>query len=274
MMVSMAQANIPVGLVGLDEQPWQYTLSLMSAMSGRSRDWIEQRWDEPDGQAVRDEWKGLARGRVHLFSGRKPGIEDMQSQLDMADMGDSRAPSVLFIDYLNKLTRAKEYGWQENTRIPRLVEHLAEWSTDTGLIVVALHQLSRNDEFGGANARNAGHLPVTLAQLKFGGEEDADIVFGTYRPANDPLGNMSIDVAKLVLGDRFDEEDYFRATNRVKKYQESTFLQLLKNRPGTHREERGIELKSSLGDSIYMEEAEAEEPHYDREEADDPAHRG
>ncbi len=29
MVVSMAQANIPVGPVGLDEQPWQYVVKLM-----------------------------------------------------------------------------------------------------------------------------------------------------------------------------------------------------------------------------------------------------
>lgn len=270
MMVSMAEANIPVGLVGLDEQPWQYVVSLMSVVTGRSRDWVEQVWDEPEGRELKRDWRRY-RGRLHLFTPRKPDIEQLKAAVEMTAVGESEAPAVLFIDYLNKLSRDKRYGYQEVNRIPRLVEELAEWSTDSGVAVVVLHQLGRNDEFGGTNNRNAGHLPVTLAQLKYGGEEDADLVFGTYRPAMDPVGNMPMDVAKMSLGDRFDEDEYWEARSRVKKYAKSTFLQLLKNRPGTHREERGIELLSPLDDSLRMVEREAEEPAHDEEEADDEA---
>jgi RecA/RadA recombinase len=258
MMVSMAQANVPVGLVGLDEQPWQYVVSLMSAMYGRSRDWVEQHWDDNEGMSFRRAWKEH-KSLVTFYHGRKPTVDQIAMQMDMAASGNTQRPAVVFIDYLNKLTRDKDYGYQETTRIPRLVEDLVEWAHTSGTTVVCLHQLSRNDEFGGANARNAGHLPVTLAQLKYGGEEDSDIALGTYRPAMDPLGNMAMDVAKMVLGDRFDDQDYWAAVNRVKKYQDSTFLQLLKNRPGTHREERGVELMSSWGDSLKMAEKEGHE---------------
>lgn len=253
MMVSMLDGGAAVGLLGLDEQPWQYVVSLMSVVSGRSRDWVENVWDEPEGLELRRDWRRY-RGKLHLFKGRKPGIDNITAQMEMAALGDSTPPEVIFIDYLNKLTRAKEYGYQETNRIPRLVEHLAEWSTDTGVSVVALHQLGRVDEFGNTNNRNNGHLPVTLAQLKYGGEEDADIVFGTYRPAMDPLGNMPMDVAQLVLGDKFDDQEYWEARARVRKYRDSTFLQLLKNRPGTHREEKGIELLSPHPDALTMRE--------------------
>jgi hypothetical protein len=258
MMVRMAQANIPVGLVGLDEQPWQYVVSLMSVMSGKSRDWVEQVWDEPEGKALQREYREKYRGVLHLFTGSKPNVVMLSSLAKSAELGDHKAPAVLFIDYLNKLSRDGVYGYGENSRIPRLVEDLKAWAAESGIIVVALHQLSRNDEFGSTNSRNAGHLPVTLAQLKYGGEEDSDIVFGTYRPAMDPIGTMSMEMAKLTLGDRFDEEDYWQASSRVKKHQESTFLQLLKNRPGTHREERGVELLSPYADSLRMEEREAD----------------
>lgn len=253
MMLSMVTAGHPVGLLGLDEQPWQYVVSLMSVLSGRSRDWVEEVWDEPDGKALRRDWKQY-NGKLHVFKGRKPGIDNIQAQMEMTAMGTSEAPAVIFIDYLNKLTRDRPFSFGENSRIPLLVEALAEWSTDTGVAVVALHQLSRNDEFGQTNNRNNGHLPVTLGQLKYGGEDDADIAISTYRPAMDPLGNMAKDVAQLVLGDKFDEQEFFEARSRVRKYKDSTFLQLLKNRPGTHREEKGIELLSPYPDSLRMEE--------------------
>lgn len=268
MMVSMAQAGISVGLVGLDEQGWQYATNLMSVLSGRSRDWVEERWDTAEGKALRSEYRDLARGRIHLYTGRRPDIQRIAQQVEMSGMGTSESPKVVFIDYLKLLTRDKSYGYKDNERIPRLVEDLEIWTTETGTSVVALHQLSRNDEFGGANNRNAGHLPVTLAQLMYGGEDSADMVMGTYRPSMDPVGNLTMDSAKQVLGDRFDEEDYWAAVNRVKKYAESTFLQLLKNRPGTHREEKGIELLSPFGDSLRMEEKDGHEP--DGERAEQP----
>lgn len=267
-MVSMASAGRPVGLVGLDEQPWQYVVSLMSVLSGRSRDWVEETWHTPEGGDLKARWWELKR-KLHLFVGRKPGIDELNALVDLAD----EPPSVLFVDYLNKLTRDREYGWDETKRIPRLVEHLAEWSTDTGVIVVALHQLNRNDQFGNTNQRNAGHLPVTLMDLKYGGEEDADIVFGTYRPAMDPVGTMSKQMAELAQGDRFDETRYWEAVARVRKHQDSTFLQLLKNRPGTHRDERGVELLSPIEDSLVMVE-KGEDSGRGRDEADARAGRG
>lgn len=266
MAMHMVSAGVPVGLVGLDQPMWQYVTALMSVHTRRSPDWVEQVWDQPEGKELQRDWKMLTSGKLHLFDGRRPGIDHIAAQLEMAAMGNSEAPKVVFVDYLNLMTRDKAYGWKETERIPRLAEDMAVWTTETGVSMVVLHQLSRNDEFGGANSRNAGHLPVTLAQLKFGGEEPADMVFSTYRPAMDPLGTMSHDMAQIALGDRFDEDAYFESRGRVRKYEHSTFLQLLKNRPGTHREEKGIELLSPHGDSLYMEEKESHEAPAEQEE--------
>jgi hypothetical protein len=151
------------------------------------------------------------------------------------------------------MSREGEYRYGDNTRLPLLCENLGIWASDTGTTVVALHQLSRNDEYGNTNNRNSGHVPVTLTQLKFGGEEQADIVLGTFRPAMHPLANMEMSVAKEAMGEGFDEDYYFEVKALAKKYEHSTFLQMLKNRPGTHREERGIELVS-VGETMGMEE--------------------
>jgi len=263
MVVSMAQANIPVGLVGLDEQPWQYVEKLMSAWSGWTLDRIEERWDEEDGKALRAEWRELARGKVHVAGGKRPAPDHLNGLLDMATISSKGAearPSVIFIDYLKLMTRKGQFGYGDNSRIPQLVEELQVWSTENQVAVVALHQLSRNDEHGGGNSRNAGHIPMTLSQLMYGGEDSADIVLGTYRPAMDPLALMAFDIAKMVLGDRFDEDDYWVRRAAAKKYEHSTFLQLLKNRPGADREERGVELLSP-DRSMKLVEKEAEEPH-------------
>jgi hypothetical protein len=254
MAVDMARRDIPVALLGIDEPPWLYVVKLLSVWSGQSQEYIEEMWDEVEGHELREAWRTFARGRVHLLTGRRPGPDNLSSALDMASLGRER-PAVLFIDYIGAMTREGKYGYAENSRIPLLVEELQLWSSESGVAVVALHQLSRNDEFGGTNNRNAGHIPVTKAQLRQAGEEQADIVLGSFRPALDPIGNMDMQTAKQVLGERFDEDDYYELRARVKKYQTSTFLQLLKNRPGTHEEQSGIELESP-NDSLIMVEKE------------------
>lgn len=259
MAVSMAKAGVPIGVIGLDEQPWQYVEKMMSAWSGRSLDSIEQDWDTPEGEQLRRDWRRFARKHVFFFGGKRPAPEHLSSALDLATLGGAEKPKVLFIDYLKLMTRRGQFGYGDNSRIPQLVEELQLWSTENEVAVVALHQLNRNDEHGGQNNRNNGHIPVTLAQLMFGGEDSADVVLGTYRPALNPIALMQFDVAKQVLGDRFDEDEYWEVRALAKKYEHSTFLQLLKNRPGTDREERGVELVSP-DRSMRLEEKEGVEP--------------
>lgn len=259
MAVSMAEANIPVAVVGLDEQPWQYVVKMMSVQSGWSQGHIESVWDDVEGREMRARWKDLARDFVHVYGGKRPGADHLTSAMDMASMGNRRTPRILFLDYVKLMTRKGSFSYGDNSRIPQLVEELQVWSTEQKVAVVALHQLSRNDEHGGQNARNNGHIPVTLAQLMFGGEDSADIVLGTHRPALNPIATMAMDMAKQVMGDRFDEDEYWELRAMAKKYEHSTFLQLLKNRPGVDREERGIELLSP-DRSMKLREREAAEP--------------
>lgn len=271
MVVSMASANIPVALIGLDEQPWQYVEKLMSAWSHVPLDRIEEDWDTDEGKRRRRDWKDFARKKVFVYGGRRPSPDSLSEAMSMAAVG-GEAPKVVFIDYLKLMTRKGQFSYGDNSRIPQLVEELQLWSTANGVAVVALHQLSRNDEHGGQNSRSNGHIPMTLTQLMYGGEDSADIVLGTYRPALDPLALMAYDVAKMVLGDRFDEDEYFVRQGTAKKYENSTFLQLLKNRPGTDREERGVELLS-VGRSMQMIEKEANEAEYESASEEEPRDR-
>jgi hypothetical protein len=265
MVVAMAQAGVPVALVGLDEQPWQYVEKLMSAWSGNSLDRIEGEWDSEVGRELRKQWREFARGKVFVYGGKRPH-PDLSSYMSLATLDGGEPPRVVFIDYLKLMTRKGQFGYGDNSRIPQLVEELQLWSTEHDTAVVALHQLSRNDEHGGQNSRSNGHIPMTLTQLMYGGEDSADIVLGTYRPAMDPLALMAFDIAKMVLGDRFDEDDYWARRANAAKYVDSTFLQLLKNRPGSHREERGVELVSP-DESLRMEEKMAHEPEEEHDES-------
>ena len=100
---------------------------------------------------------------------------------------------------------------------------------------------------------------MQLESLRSGGEEAADIVLGTYRPALCPLGNMSYSEAEADLGKDFDEDRWQAAQDRVRRFEHSTLLQLLKNRPsqkGLHL--RGTELFAP-GASMFQRERTPED---------------
>lgn len=257
MVVNMVNEGVPVMLVGLDEGTSDYVTKLMSTWSGWPMEMVEEMWDDSVGRELRAAYRDWARGKVHVAYSRRPDPSHLSDMADMASLGGD-APKVVFVDYLAQMSRSGPYAYGDNSRLPLLAEDLGVWSTETGITTVVLHQLSRNDQFGGTNSRNSGHLPVTVEQLKFGGEEQADIVLGTYRPAMNPIASMTVQTAKEVLGDRFDEDDYHATRANARKYEASTFVQLLKNRPGTRRHEAGVEIVSTT-DSLRMAEKELDD---------------
>jgi hypothetical protein len=149
--------------------------------------------------------------------------------------------------YLQRVGRSKFAGKNVES-IPQLAEDLADWTNDQELVTIALHQVSRQQNL------NHGDKPLVLENLKYGGEEPADVVLATYRPELDELGKMTREDAELLLGDDFTEDKYDAARARVVRFEKSTLLQLLKNRPGTHLDFHGIELLSP-DDTLYMEPA-------------------
>ena len=89
---------------------------------------------------------------------------------------------------------------------------------------------------------------LEAAQIAHHHEEEAN------RPAMNQLGNMSRDIAAMVMGDSFDEEKWEDARSRVRRYKNSTMLQLLKNRPSTKGESfEGVELYSP-NESQFLEQ--------------------
>src|SRR3989304_10549921 len=97
-------------------------------------------------------------GTVQFLARPRPHPEPLDAALRLSALRAEEQPRVVFIDYLSLLTRAGEFGFNEQSRIPRLAEALQVWSNEAGVGGVALHHLSRNDEFGGTNSRNAGHI--------------------------------------------------------------------------------------------------------------------
>jgi hypothetical protein len=135
------------------------------------------------------------------------------------------------------------YRTRETERVPRLFEELQVWTRENDLVTVALHQAGRTDE--GVSKKYHGDTPMTSEGLLYGGEQQADILLATYRPELNTLGNLSQEMAEVMLGETFDEDKWKDAVSRVRRFKRSTMLQLLKNRPSIKGEcFEGIELVS------------------------------
>lgn len=252
MMARMAAKGVTVGLISLDESLENYAVKLASVITGQRADWLEENWGTKEGWPYVRQWKEAARD-IGMTRGYRPSVDLLDQWLEECHTVPPR-PQVVFIDYAQLLHRDQFHG-QDVNRIPRLMEELQVWTSRNELVTVAVHQVGRDDGHGG---KYHGHTPLSLEGLKYGGEEYADIVLGTYRPALDPLGNMRPDMAELMLGDKFDEEKYDEARGRVQRYERSTYLQLLKNRPGVDVDIEGVELLSPDESMQMKERGEAE----------------
>lgn len=245
-LVRMLRAGVPCGLVGLDEPDFSYIGKLLSTTSGVAVERIEDEWPNP---ALEAEYYTLA-DKLVTYEGHRPTLKELEQWLYESEREHGIRPQVVFIDYLSELVRWNNDGG-ETQRMVRLAENLKIWTRENELTTICLHQVGRTDE--GTGVRYHGSTPMSLEGLRYAGEEPADIVLGCYRPSLDPFGNMSMDMAKLFKGSSFSEEEWQLACERVEKYQEYSFVQLLKNRPGTKVDRRGIPLRS-IGESIQMEE--------------------
>ena len=245
--VALLRQGVPVGILTLDESLAMYVSKLMSAMANVPSDYIEDNWESPSVGKLREQYAELSQG-LTLSKGVRPTMNQLDTWLEMADVGGV-TPRVVFCDYTSLLVH---YRAHESERVPRLFEELQVWTQANNLVTVTLHQAGRTDE--GIAKKYHGDSPMTAEGLLYGGEQQADIILACYRPALNPLGNMSSDIAKLVLGDSYDEEKWGDAVARVRRYKRSTMLQLLKNRPSTKGEWfEGLELYSP-SESQFIEQ--------------------
>lgn len=252
MMAQMLSAGVAVGFVALDEATHSYAAKLTSIFTGLPHQDLEDRWDET--RDVRLEASQKMTG-LSVTRGARPSFDALSYWLTETcaiDLG--RIPQVVFIDYISLLGRDKFAGG-EMQRVQRLIEELQVWTSTHEVVTIALHQVGRMDE--GQGKRYHGDTPLSPESLKYGGEEIADVVLGTYRPSNEPVGNMSAAEAKAALGDKYDEDEWSDARSRVEQYRDITFLQLLKNRPGVELDYRGLMLRSP-SKSLAMVPAAAE----------------
>lgn len=250
---NLLRDGIHVGFVGLDEAPATYTAKLASALYGIPHQRLEEDWWSSESREMRERY--LEDARLLSFSrGYRPTPHDLTEWREDAERLVGVPMRVVIVDYISLLTRDRFAG-PEVQRIQRLVEELQVWTAEHEVVTIALHQVGRYDE--GTGGRYHGDTPLTLEGLKWGGEEVADLVFATYRPALDPIASMSWEQAQM-WSPRLTQELWDMARTRAYRLRNVTYLQLLKNRPGTETCESGVPLISP-DDSMRMREAGPDE---------------
>lgn len=243
LIANMLGAGVPVGFVGLDEGEPNYVAKLASIFTGVAHTDLDRLWGTP-AMAQHQLTYAKEAKLLSMTKGIRPSMDDMTKWLELADVTGAR-PRIVFIDYLSLLHRDKYAG---KDRIPRICEDLQVWTEDNEVVTVALHQVGRT---GDGKEKVHGDLPFTAEDLLYGGEQQADIILGTYRPALDPIGLMRQEDA---LAKKIDLAEWTEHRDRAMRHTEDTFLQLIKNRPGVQTLYEGIRLRS-IGQTQRMEVA-------------------
>jgi replicative DNA helicase len=231
-----------VGLVPLDEAPYMYVSKLASVLTGQSHVDLDEQFAQGTLQII-PAYGNLA-AHLSMTEGYRPGLDELTDWVLELDARGQR-PQVVFIDYLALLERGK-YSGKDVTRIPLLCEELQVWTNNLSLVTVVLHQVGRQDD---TTRRYHGHKPITPEQLMYGGEQQADIILATYRPALDPTALMTQEDA---VAEGISISEWQLKVSHATAYRDDTMLQLIKNRPGVHLNHRGLRLRSR-GESQKME---------------------
>lgn len=244
-IINQLDAGFHVGFLTLDEPIPEYVAKISSVILGVNHEDIEEQWKDELGERARQAYHQRAKNLV-LADGVRPDEDDLDAWLGYLDT----KPDIVYLDYLS-LVHRNNFDGAEQQRVARAAELLQTWKRRHDIALVVLHQVAKTGEY---SRYNDGDVPLHLGSGLYGTEQVADLVFGQYRPALNRLGNMDFDTAQSELGDKFDEERWDAARARVKQYRNSTFLQVLKNRPGTKltgAEHPDIELRS-IGESQKM----------------------
>lgn len=145
---------------------------------------------------------------------RPPTVNDLIAECDAIWDRTGVQPARVFIDHLSLMEGARDY-----TGMSMTTAALKTWARNSSLGVIAIQQTGRS----GGDARNDGHIPVTLSSGIYAGEHDADFIYGLYQLGKDPK--------------------YRKPENRDAHYEKlrgTSNLQLIKNRPWGELNEDGI----------------------------------
>jgi len=134
-------------------------------------------------------------------------------------------PQVIVQDYLNYMSQQGLFG-NESVKVARQAQLMKGLAKAENVAILTLVQTGRANE-SDSNKRNHGHIPLTMEDMMYGGEQSMDVMLGMFRPELDP-----------ALWDPTLEGDaHLDAQMKLNDWRNKAVFQVVKNRFGpTHYE--------------------------------------
>lgn len=179
---------------------------------------------------------------LHFVTPSRPTTTDLSILLD--DIADSTGvrPVRVFIDHLKLMGGVEEVNYSSFTKTTADIHTFA---LKEDVAVYLLQQVGRAGD--GNGGRNDGHLPVTISSGTFGGEDDADWIFGLSRPDKNPkFRKLEYQFANRL--------EYLDMRAEYEQVRGQVILQCVKNRPFGDLCEEGVVLWYDTHTRRYTEE--------------------
>ena len=226
--------DVPTLVVNMEMTPrrqvdWLVPMTFDLETPGRYLEEVLRQPDHPNYDEARFSCEQLAEVYqcLHFVQPSRPRVDDLRVLLDDIEDSTGTRPKRVFVDHLTLMDGTEDYRGVVTT-----TADLHSWALADDIALYVLQQVGRG---GGDQGRNDGHLPITFSSGVYGGEADADWIYGLYRPDRDPRFKRN----EHSFSDRL---EWFAMRDQYDKVRGQTILQVIKNRPFSEVCEDGITL--------------------------------
>lgn len=226
----MVAADVPVLISSQEMSVSEMTNRLIAVHYGLSVQTIEEEAREGRHWALRNETYVNDFERLEIYDDDEPTVAQL-GEAARAYRNKHGVMPVILQDYMELLSTEGIYG-NEVVKIGRLARMLKALARDLDTPILTLVQVGRAKEHD-ISARNHGHIPLSMEDARWAGEQAFDVMFGMYRPELNP----DADNITLLHGDKKDQERYEAAQELRQMYRNQAVLQVVKNRFGPRNDE-------------------------------------
>lgn len=155
-----------------------------------------------------------------IWDEKEPNFADLTKQLATFEKLTGKKPSLVVQDYMDLMSQKGMYGGIVE-RMGGLAREFEKFAKTNEVATVVLAQTGRANE-GDSTARNHGHVSLTKEDIRYGGEQAFDVMWGLYRPELDPK----------LYSSELEGEALMDALERRNYWKDKAVLQTVKNRFG------------------------------------------
>lgn len=213
-VTNVPKANPPgIAIASLEMTRSEVLTRTLSILSRKSPEEVEQelRLNGPDPLTTQH---FSALSRLHIWDEPGVGWDELGLWVDEVNSTAPEPIKLMVLDHLQLL------GGYHRSRVEKVKDAAKDakiFAKQKDLALVVIHQTHR---MAGEGRPDHGDVPVTLESGEYGGEQDADVALGMFRPERNP------DLTP----------------NKIAEYRDKAYLQVLKNRFGKSLRE-GIVLR-------------------------------